>query len=236
MRYLVILFSLLLGQLTSLSARAGVLEGLASPVTTPANIPFYVGVGLTGLLIIFEDQIVDPTQEEIVDRRPLGKFSKLGDYSGRVIPNGLYFAGMLAAGALGSKDGYESAKLMFLATAYSTGVSTILKYAVREPRPNDGSDRKSFPSGHATAAFSFASVVGARNGWGWGIPAYGLATLVAVSRMNDNKHYVHDVVAGATIGIAYGLGVTYLAKRESSLSFAPLYDGQRKAISVSYRF
>jgi len=232
------LFYLLLTTLlfSSTPARAGVLGGLASPVTTPAKIPFFIGVGLTALLLIFEDQIVDPTQEEIVDRRPLGKFSKIGDYGGRVIPNGLYFGGMLAAGAFGEKNGFENAKLMFLATAYSTGVSTLLKYAVREPRPNDGNDRKSFPSGHATAAFSFAAVVGARHGWAWGVPAYGLATLVAVSRMNDNKHYVHDVVAGATIGIAYGLGVSYLAKRQGSLSFAPLYDGDRKGVSVSYRF
>jgi membrane-associated phospholipid phosphatase len=236
MRYFVFLTILVIELLRPPFARAGILEGLASPVTTPANIPFYVGIGLTGLLIIFEDQIVDPTQQEIVNRRPLGKFSKIGDYGGRVIPNGLYFAGMMAAGALGEKSAFENAKLMFLATAYSTGVSTILKYAVREPRPNDGSDRKSFPSGHATAAFSFAAVIGARHGWGWGVPAYGLATLVAVSRMNDNKHYVHDVVAGATIGIAYGLGVTYLAKRESALTFSPIFDGERKGISLSYRF
>ena len=27
--------------------------------------------------------------------------------------------------------------------------------------------------------------------------------------MNDNQHYLHDVLAGATIGISYGMGIYY---------------------------
>lgn len=236
MRSFLLLVALYAGLFSPLNARAGVLEGLASPVTTPAKVPFFIGLGATAILLLLEDQIVDPAQKRIVDERPLGSFSKVGDYAGRVIPNGAYFAGMLAAGAFGSPGAFENAKVMFLATAYSAGVATGLKYAVREPRPNNGNDRKSFPSGHSTTAFAFASVVGARHGWVWGIPAYGLATLVAVSRMNDNMHYVHDVVAGATIGVAYGLGVSYLAKKNSSVSFAPIFDSERKGFSLTYRF
>ena len=40
-----------------------------------------------------------------------------------------------------------------------------------------------------------------------------LAGTVALSRMNDNKHYLHDVVAGATIGTAYGLGIYFRRKK-----------------------
>ena len=28
--------------------------------------------------------------------------------------------------------------------------------------------------------------------------------------MNDNKHYIHDVAGGFTIGSAYGFGISYL--------------------------
>ena len=37
-----------------------------------------------------------------------------------------------------------------------------------------------------------------------GLISYGLATLVAVSRMNDNKHYLSDVIFGAGLGMAVG--------------------------------
>lgn len=62
---------------------------------------------------------------------------------------------------------------------------------------------QSFPSGHATNAFAVGSVIGARSD-GWLAPtiAYSLATGVAVSRVNDNKHSVSDGVTGAGIGRA----------------------------------
>ena len=45
--------------------------------------------------------------------------------------------------------------------------------------------------------------------WYWGVGAYTMATIVAVSRMNDNAHYLHDVVFGSTIGLTYGLALYY---------------------------
>jgi membrane-associated phospholipid phosphatase len=63
-------------------------------------------------------------------------------------------------------------------------------------------------------------VVGAEHGVAWGVPAYAIATLVGVSRVNDNAHYPHDVIAGATVGIAYGLGLYYLDHKKTSTSEA----------------
>ena len=41
---------------------------------------------------------------------------------------------------------------------------------------------------------------------GWIVPtiAYTLATLVAFDRVNDQKHFIGDVFAGAAIGVATG--------------------------------
>ena len=39
-----------------------------------------------------------------------------------------------------------------------------------------------------------------------GIAAYCLAVLVAASRINDNKHYLSDVLFGAGLGTAVGRG------------------------------
>lgn len=85
--------------------------------------------------------------------------------------------------------------------ALDLAVTYGLKYSVSERRPN-GEDRQSFPSAHASVAFTSAEYLRKRYGWEYGIPAYGLASFVAYSRVETDKHYFHDVLAGAAIGIA----------------------------------
>jgi membrane-associated phospholipid phosphatase len=60
----------------------------------------------------------------------------------------------------------------------------------------------SFPSGHAVAAFSVATVVARRYGNHRWVPfvAYGLATAVGFSRLTNNAHYPSDVFFGAVLG------------------------------------
>ena len=74
-----------------------------------------------------------------------------------------------------------------------------LKFTVNERRPNGG--EHSFPSGHASARFSSAEFMRERYGWEVGIPAYVAASFVGYSRVEAKAHYVHDVLAGAAIGI-----------------------------------
>jgi len=62
----------------------------------------------------------------------------------------------------------------------------------------------SFPSGHASSAFLAATLL--TDGAPALAPAwYGLATVVAVSRVHVNIHHPSDVVAGAALGVALGL-------------------------------
>jgi membrane-associated phospholipid phosphatase len=80
----------------------------------------------------------------------------------------------------------------------STLITEILKSTVREKRP-DSSERDSFPSGHATAAFAVATMQASfhpKQAPLW----YGGATIIAASRLQLNRHYVQDVVAGAAVG------------------------------------
>ena len=60
----------------------------------------------------------------------------------------------------------------------------------------------SFPSGHATSAFCAAALLAdGRPMW----PAYyGLATLVAASRIHVRIHHASDVVAGVILGTVMG--------------------------------
>jgi membrane-associated phospholipid phosphatase len=60
----------------------------------------------------------------------------------------------------------------------------------------------SFPSGHAIAAFSVATVIARRYGNHRWVPfaAYGGAALVAFSRLTLSAHYIADVFAGGALG------------------------------------
>jgi membrane-associated phospholipid phosphatase len=93
-------------------------------------------------------------------------------------------------------------------------VAQVLKAASRRPRPLSDQDRNgdffeggsSFPSGHATAAWSVAAVVACeykdhplvRFG------AYGLAAAVSAARYTGQNHFLSDVLVGSAIG--YGIG------------------------------
>jgi membrane-associated phospholipid phosphatase len=78
----------------------------------------------------------------------------------------------------------------------TTGLLTqALKITVRERRP-DGSTHNSFPSGHASAAFAVATMQPKKQQPLW----YVGATLIGISRVKLNRHYTHDVIAGAALG------------------------------------
>lgn len=193
-----------------------ILDEFESPIdTSPAKRVFYSGAAATLLLLSVQREVIRPATRAVARDKPLGKFSRFGDAMGRVVPNIIYTS-VFFIDYLLRKDALsgERALLMTKATLYSSIVITALKYTVREPRPNGGGSIVSFPSGHTTTAFAFASVVGMEHDLPYGIAAYALASFVGFSRMNDNMHWVHDVVAGATIGASYGIGLYYQAKQK----------------------
>ena len=100
-----------------------------------------------------------------------------------------------------------------LLTALMKGTTRRLRPAEIPPNGNfadtffDGkggvfSGRGSFPSGHAIAAFSIATVFANRYSRHRWLPwmAYGLAGLVAFSRVTLQAHFTSDVFAGAVLG------------------------------------
>jgi hypothetical protein len=91
--------------------------------------------------------------------------------------------------------------------AMSEAVTQTLKYTTRRERP-DGSGPTSFPSGHAADTFAFATALERHLGWRYAVPAYLLASYVAISRLPANRHWLSDVVSGAAVGIIAGRTVT----------------------------
>ncbi len=125
---------------------------------------------------------------------------------------------------------YTGLKELAESTALSLGSTLVLKYAVDERRPN-GEDH-SFPSGHAAISFSSAEFIRKRYGWEYGLPAYAVATFVGYSRVEAKEHYVHDVLAGALIGVASSyLFTTSYSTVSVSGEAAPGYFGVRVSSS-----
>jgi membrane-associated phospholipid phosphatase len=106
------------------------------------------------------------------------------------------------------KEDYKGTKQLAISYATTLAVTYSLKYTIGKRRPEGRELYDSFPSGHTASAFSGASFIQRRYGWKFGWPAYVLAGIVGISRMEgpDGYHDFWDVLAGATVGI----GSTYL--------------------------
>jgi len=85
-----------------------------------------------------------------------------------------------------------------------------LKYVTHRERP-DGSNERSFPSGHAAVTFASATVIERHLGWRKSLLGYTIASYVAASRLHDNRHYLSDVVFGAAVGAIAGRTVVHHA-------------------------
>lgn len=131
-------------------------------------------------------------------------------------------AGLLAAGYI-RHDGREVNTALLATEAYgdSVVIDLAMKAITRRERPSDVSPNgnysdtffngnkspfkgSSFPSGHATAVWSVATVVAERyrhRGKPW-IPllSYSLATAISFSRITEAAHFPSDVWLGASLG------------------------------------
>jgi len=115
-------------------------------------------------------------------------------------------------GLRSDKDWHVAVRLAAGVTAESFIVNAGIKSIFRRDRPVWEVERphrirrpltSSFPSGHATSAFSSAVLL-AEDDALW--PAYyALAAIVAASRVYVRIHHPSDVAAGAITGVALGL-------------------------------
>ena len=133
--------------------------------------------------------------------------SHIGDMYGGRWGHWILWSSILATSLVDGKKAEMSEKMEFSTLAMVTnGILTeTMKRGFGRKRPN-GSCCKSFPSGHTSHSFTIATIVNELYGNQMGIAAYCLAVLVATSRINDNKHYLSDVLFGAGLGTAVGRG------------------------------
>jgi undecaprenyl-diphosphatase len=106
--------------------------------------------------------------------------------------------GLRFATALGAESALTNGpvKLAFRRIRPPSAPAGPLPYGLHRPRTS------AFPSGHATSAFTAATLLADGSN---AAPAYfALATLVAASRVYVRMHHASDAVAGALLGLAFG--------------------------------
>jgi hypothetical protein len=100
---------------------------------------------------------------------------------------------------------YQVSKALFSALIIN-GISTMVGQTATWDRSPNG-EWGTFPSGHTSSSFCFATVMNEAYGPLVGIPLYGLGTLVAIERLDDREHYMSDVLFGAVLGTVVGHSV-----------------------------
>lgn len=107
-----------------------------------------------------------------------------------------------------------------------------LKYTVDSRRPDGGT--RSFPSGHTSAAFAGAGYLFHRYGLAYGAPAFALATLTGVARVETRAHHWYDVVAGAAIG--EGSAALFTRRLPKNVALVPWGDSRGGGFAMTASF
>ena len=158
------------------------------------------------------DRAFDRLRGRPVADRTMYAASELADFS-------LLWHLVGATRALGSRRSERAAvRLSATLAVESVLVNGLVKSLFRRTRPTTAEDRplpvrtprsSSFPSGHASAAFCAATLL-SESSPAWPV-WYGLAGIVAASRVHVEIHHASDVLAGAAVGIAIGRAVRRVA-------------------------
>jgi len=167
-----------------------------------------VWAGVGGGLALAAHPFDDDVNQALVDSDTAKKIFKPGAILGQL--GTLLGTASVVYGAGRIKDQPKVSHLgmdLIEALAMSEAVTQTLKYSVRRERP-DGSDKNSFPSGHAADTFAFATALERHVNWRFSVPAYTFASYVAISRLPANRHWLSDAVFGSAVGIIAGRTVT----------------------------
>ena len=235
-----------LGMLVSASpytvswGRDGVLTGglLAGAALVEAAVKPSMG-GDPSCTWLEEEAHCDPSALNAVDRSVVGnrsaawkRVSDAGELTGIVVPlAGAFLLARFEGGSGWARDGLADALVIGESLALANAVTTLLKLAVRRPRPTqyegDASrlsfeHQVSFPSGHTTAAAAGTTAFAMTYAWRhpghpsrWAVlAAAALVTgVTAYGRVGAGVHFYSDVLGGALVGATVGVLVPMAHRR-----------------------
>ena len=240
-----------------------IIEDEAEILTSPLRIKgidwlVWGGVALvTGILIGNDESIyrnIKDFQEknDWIDRiSPV--VTQLGDgFINLGIAGGFYMGGLLFK----DRRAKETASLLLMTFIHSGIVVQLGKHLFGRQRPSyeDGIDHwygpsgffkrytecfskyDAFPSGHTIMAWGTATVIAEMYKDKTLVPilCYSLATLVGLSRVTEDQHWLSDVLIGAVLG--YAIGKFVVKKRSTKWNVLPVVHAERVGIGLSYIF
>jgi membrane-associated phospholipid phosphatase len=207
--------------------------------------------GITLGLYACDENTQDWVQENRNDTSDdIAKFAKIfGDGKYTLPP----LAGLFLYGHFSENSKARRVALLSLESYVVSGFFTLsIKFAGHRHRPGEADspyvwdgpglyrENQSFPSGHAQSAFSIATVISSEYSDIEVIPplAYGLATLTALSRVNDNAHWSSDVFFSSALSYFTAKAIIRRHKKDkgNNLIVLPLIDSKYTGLLLSYQF
>ena len=194
---------------------------------------FAIVAALGGITYLADQEARDAVRTAGLQQNAvLDGIAEFGNAWGQPGVVGLGFA-MWGGGLITKKPTVAAAGLRAVeALTVSGTVTSVLKMAFGRARPflsptapdqfkfgrgaeySDGR-YSAMPSGHATAAFAFASAVtgevklrAPEHARAVGLLTYGAAVMTSYARMHDDRHWLSDVTVGAGIGTVTGWAIT----------------------------
>ena len=217
---------------TSTAPRAQSEPKTREPILTKGDAAILgVGVAATAYLFSVDKQISDQFRDPQSQRNPtLRSISDFGNYAGDpgtvVVGAGIWLSGHLTHDRTRELVGRRTLE----ALAAAATATFVLKMVTGRARPDESPDEpmdfrlgrgfgnrnefQSFPAGHVSQIFAFASAIDAElnriapDHPKWLVPLlYAVATTGGASRFYRDRHWTSDVVFGATIGFVAGRAV-----------------------------
>ena len=189
----------------------------------------------------------------------------LGSMNKDIIPRTIFFSRLAVTTSLNlltnahiTENEYRKIFLFDKSLIYTYTATEIIKNVFNRTRP-DGSDNRSFISGHTSTAFAASTFLSLElndfyNDWSvtrnngflkTGFKAvsfsilYGWAGYVGYSRIHDDKHYFTDVVGGAAVGTLISYFIYKLNVAHGSSVFDQINintSGRSAQLSFAYQF
>lgn len=191
-------------------------------------IPLIIGAGASAAA-----HPADLRLREYFDRPRLGRAgevfgAKLG--SGPVVAaavGGVWVASRIR----GSDEFAQFSDDLTEASVFNALLTFGLKQSINRNRPSGG--QYSFPSGHTSSAFAVATVVDHHYGWKASVAAYATATFIGASRIDSRKHYLSDVVAGATLGYIAGRTAIRGSGTKHAIQWTPIVSASSQTVGIA---
>ncbi|MDR0419891.1 MAG: phosphatase PAP2 family protein [Prevotellaceae bacterium] len=214
-----------------------------------------ISAGVPSLMIAYGIYSLDNKELQKIDNNTDNKVHKNKHLMYNSLDDYLQFSPAVAAFGLNLMGVKSKHKLSDMAIIYAlsntleTGIIYSTKTATKRMRP-DGSKDNSFPSGHTATAFVAAEFLYQeyKDQSVWiGVGGYTMASLIGISRILNDKHWVSDVIAGAGIGIIstkivywtypYMQNIFSRKKTKRTQTFIlPSYNNKTFGLNFSYRF